>query len=879
MNWRIQVLGRLAVTQGSTLITRFESRKVAVLLAYLALHPGRAHPREELVEMLWPEVEPETGRQRLRQALSSLRRQLEPPGTPYGAVLMADRFDIQLNPDAFTCDAADLERRLRQRRYREAKALYAGELLPGFYEEWILTERYRLEALVENLPDTPDEADPVEGAAAKGEGALVLLPVYLTAFFGREEERAALPTLLGAHRLVTITGMGGSGKTRLAVEAARLTAPDYALTAFVPLAQCASPDQIVDHIRTALGLPASTVNALDQVKHVLAGRKTLLVLDNFEQLVDSGGALVVETLLAQLPTLTCLVTTRRLLGISGEQERPLAPFPDPPENASLADTAQSPGIALFVNRAREARPDFQLTTRNRSDLVALCRDLEGVPLALELAASRIRVLSPSEMRAQMTSRLEWLVRSGPGADKQPRHRSLLATLEWSWRLLSPHQQRFLAALTVFRGGWSAEAAASVCEKADARERLEALVMDSLLFSQEGSDGATRFSMLEAIRAFVQERFPVGERSELRARHRAFFLELANAPEPKIETLQVEAANLTEALETAIQDNDVESAFRLCLALDDRWLMVAGAQTALALLGRSLALEGGQLRARLETFDLASNLALMIGNTAAAEDFIREAFRLAAAGSAERASVLVMEARVSLLRFTTTPETPVRLREALALARQADAKRVEASALRLLALLASRRGDLSEAQQNLNEGIALFQAANDRKGIVYARDNLANTYMILGDLEQALALYFDCKQRAEALGDFVYQAKVYQNLATAYARQRRWNEAVIMGLECIRRNHALGNVRILCYALWNLPEPLIHLGKAEMAVPLLGFAEHFWIRTYGPLSEADRDYCDDMLALAAVSLGESQTAGLRDFGAQWTLPQAVTHALS
>ena len=153
-------------------------------------------------------------------------------------------------------------------------------------------------------------------------------------------------------------------------------------------------------------------------------------------------------------------------------------------------------------RAQAARPGFQLTEANRADVSALCRALDGLPLALELAAARIRALSPSEMRSQLQDRFQWLARSGPGADKEPRQRSLQNALEWSWRLLSPPQQRFLAALSIFRGGWTAPLAAQVCGIEDARERLENLVMDSLVVSEETPSGATRFRMLETVRVWA-----------------------------------------------------------------------------------------------------------------------------------------------------------------------------------------------------------------------------------------------------------------------------------------------------------------------------------------------------------------------------------------
>ena len=217
--WQVELLGGLRATQGERVVTRFETGRVAALLACLALFP-RSHPREELIERLWPDVAPEVGRNRLRNALATLRGQLEPPGVPAGSVLSTDRFAVMLPRQNVETDVARWERLIQARKYAEAEALWKGELLPGFYDDWIVEERERLNALRTSGPTLPPVPSP-ESPTPSPQEALVALPGYLTRFFGRTTEREQLAALLDTEHLVTVTGPGGVGKTRISVEVAR----------------------------------------------------------------------------------------------------------------------------------------------------------------------------------------------------------------------------------------------------------------------------------------------------------------------------------------------------------------------------------------------------------------------------------------------------------------------------------------------------------------------------------------------------------------------------------------------------------------------------------------------------------------------------------
>jgi predicted ATPase len=889
MNWRVQLLGGLALNQGSQVITHFESTRAALLLAYLALSPQRSHPREELCELLWPEIDIDISRPRLRQALYSLRHQLEPPGVPSGSVLIADRHSLRLNPAAVHCDATDFERLVRMGRYTEARVLYAGDLLPGYYDDWVLQERYRLADLHDSLPPTPLAAPEDEREQTRAEALerpqhictplparLLTLPAYLTDLLGREIEQQRLVAQLTYARLLTLTGLGGVGKTRLAVSVGREVSVRYDAVVFVPLADTAAPMQLLEMIRFAMGLPASSAPPLEQIGTAFADSQVLLILDNFEHLVEAGGGAIVETLLARLPGLTCLVTSRRVLGVPGEEEFLLVPLPLPSALEPLTELARNPAIALFVRRAQAVRPGFHLTEHNRADLLTLCCSLEGVPLALELAAGRIRALTPAEMQTQIQDRFAWLVRLGPGADKEPRQRSLWAALEWSWRLLSPRQQRFLSILSVFRGGWTAEVAADVCEAHDARERLEALTMDSLVVSEETSAGTTRFHMLEMVRAFVRERLGAGATLACR-RHRAAFLAIAIRSEAEGSSLLAEAENLAAALETAIESADAETAFSLCVAVDERWPALTGLSPALALMRRALQLPDGNLRARMETLRLVSYFTALAGGHAEAWELTEQATRTAGSRPVERAIALIAQCHVGLAGYRTE-DFVSRLQEALVLARKAGEPKIVGRALHLLGMIANRRGDFAEAKLHLAEALDVLESGGDRHGVSAALDSLANTAVQSGDLERALELYALCQDRAAAFGNVFYEAKIYQNLATVYARQERWQESLTAGRECIRRSHALGNDYIILFALWNLAEPLTYVSREATAAQLVSFTARVWTEQFGPLNEQDASYFEMIREQVASTLGAVRTEELRRAGERLSLSQAVVLAL-
>jgi len=755
------MLGQLRACHTARTINRFSTQKTGLLLAYLAYYRKRVHPREELAELFWPDSDVEACRTNLRVALLSLHRQLEPPGTPAGSVLMCQRTCVQLNPQVITTDVADFEAALQaawleddpiqQAHYlSEALNLYRGVLLPGFYEEWVLTERDRLAdahvgalkqliAILEKAGDlnraveyahqavvadplreeihldlmrlyaatgrpaaalrqyqelerllreelkeepseearvfverlqkrryvaamhrrrtiqsqsdsrnrgdsvalpwpqpqrlresprppvaapppqdngsrnpslagkkavgrqhgTQDNGLPNTSSPRSAEAPSLRLPMQFTRFFGREEEIARLQELVNGERaddhsrLITLTGPGGSGKTRLAIECVRQAASVRAGAVwFVPLADLIDARLIPAAILGTLCPNTSTRSeALEEVVAALANRPTLLILDNFEHLVESGAALV-KTLLECVPTLTCLVTSRQRLGLEGEQEFPVAPLPTPSAPGTPERLLEFASVQLFVDRAQLTRPDFQVTARNAADVAALCDRLEGIPLAIELAAPWIQSLTPAQILSRIERRFDLLV--SRRRDIGPRHVTLRAALEWSYRLLSPELQRFFARLSVFRGGWTLETAEAVCGNAEVWEYgsqaptqppshtstphlLARLQAHSLVVAEE-AEGGMRYRLLETLREYANEQLSAAERERLARRHAAYYLELAENTKAKgagaeqaegLARLEEEHDNFRAALEWALA-SEPEIALRLTVALWRFW---------------------------------------------------------------------------------------------------------------------------------------------------------------------------------------------------------------------------------------------------------------------------------------------------------------------
>lgn len=1051
--WRIELLGGLRAVHEDQVVSRFGRRKNGQLLAYLAFHRRRSLPRDELVEIFWPESDPAAGHRDLRRALWSLRRQLEPPTVPPGAVLLSRHSALQLNPELCTSDVAQFEAALRAadhaagdlekiQRLTEAGERYRGELLPGSLASWVLPERQRLaeafqlgvEQLIDllqkqgNLPralewarravaadrlreeghhmlirllaaagqptealrqyeeleclmrqelgDAPGreiralvreierrtcgrdiqqaiqttksprapelgvslpplplpigtvtfllteieeelaleehagDAYPIAlvsyrallqrlaqeqggylvtpevgpeatarvsflmafrragdalAAAVAGQQALAAqswpdavgvpqtrmalhignaelhegcyrgqaldratrilpvghggqilcseetavllrrdlepdvrftdlgtyrlwdgtaperlfqvdypgmtprefpplkaprggvshLPRQFTRFFGRQQEIQRLCDLLlpPGGRMVTLTGPGGSGKTRLAVEvAARLAEPFHGAVWFVPLLDLTDPRLIIDQVREALHLPRlPNWEPLEQVVDALSRQPSLLLLDNFEQLLVDG-AQTVQTLRERVATLTLLVTSRQRLSLPGERQFPVWPLPTPREPGAPEQLSRNESVQLFVDRAQAVRPDFQITHRNGAAVAELCRRLEGIPLALELAAARAQVLTPAQMLAHLDQRFKLLIARQTDGDR--RHGSLWETLDWSYQLLPPDLQRFFARLSIFRGGWTSAAAGAVCEVADesrVQRYLEQLRECSLVLAEEVPD-EMRFRMLETLREYASERLTPEEHVEAADRHLGYYLVLAelaqermtnNEQLPWLERLDHEHENLRIALAWSVDTNQIEHGLRLVTALLRFWTARGHLHEVRRQMGELLKLPDNTNHplVRANALHAAGWLAAEQRDYGATRAYFRESLAIfESRNDGVGTAVLLRDLASFDIDDKNWSVARARLRKSLRLCAALGVDWGTANALQSLARLHGLQGKHDEARKFIAEALSLRRKLNDPSRLAWTSVESARLERDAGELSTARRLF-------------------------------------------------------------------------------------------------------------------------------------------
>ncbi|CAN5327349.1 BTAD domain-containing putative transcriptional regulator [soil metagenome] len=614
----ISVLGQFRVRIGERDIPpdAWKRRKAAAIVKILALAPDHRLHREQMMELLWPELHPEQAANSLYQALHALRRTVDPVGAGgVRHVILRDQV-VQINPDipvrvdvvTFE-DAGAAARRLRDwRSYRQALELYTGDLLPDDrYEPWASDRREELRdeyiSLLLELADLHDEtgdhsdtiaelrrvvgADPLHEPAHRalmrlyarsghrqhairqfdtlrdalaselevepepeserlidqiraGDSAELVrhdvppgdsvhpqslhnLPAPMSSFIGREREAAEVRALLGAARLLTLTGSGGCGKSRLALEVAGTVLDDYADGVWlVELAALTDPELVSQAIATALDIREMPGQPLSEtLQNWLKTRGTLIVLDNCEHLIDAC-ARAVEGLLRASPGLRVLATSREPLRIGGELTWlvPSLSLPDPRQHSDPDELLAYESVQLFVDRASQIGPGFTLTSENAAAVAQLCYRLDGIPLAIELAAARVRALNVGQIVERLDDRFQLL--SGGSRAALSRQQTLRAALDWSYDLLSEPECILFARLAVFSGSFDLDATEHVCDIAPLGAfgiaDLLTLLVDRSLVVVSVVDGSIRYSLLETMREYARER--LAEHGETDALHRA-----------------------------------------------------------------------------------------------------------------------------------------------------------------------------------------------------------------------------------------------------------------------------------------------------------------------------------------------------------------------
>jgi predicted ATPase/DNA-binding CsgD family transcriptional regulator len=605
-------------------------------------------------------------------------------------------------------------------------------------------------------------------------------PLELTSFVGREREIAELEGLLaGETRLLTLTGPGGSGKTRLALEVATQAVERFEDGVWwVELAPISDPDLLPQAVAQVLHVHEHPGRSLtDAIAHDLRDLDILLVLDNCEHLLEACAGLV-EVLLHRCAGLEIVATSREPLGVKGEGNFPVSPLslPDPGRQQSFEDLAEYEAIRLFVERARDVAPDFGLTEQNADAVARLCRRLDGMPLAVELAAARVRVLSVE----QISSRLEesFALLAGGSRTAMPRQRTLGATIDWSYDLLSEKEQALFRNLAVFTGRFGMEAAEAVCsgenlEREGVFDLLTHLVEKSLVLVVE-RDGEARYRLLETVRQYGKEKLrETGEAEPVQERHAKYYLAFAEEAEPELKgerqaewlgRLERDSGNLRTALEWSSEGGNLGLALRLSAALERFWWARGYLSEGRRWLDRSLGGSGAApASARALALNEAGWLALWQADHAQAVEFLEVSLGSFKELEDERG---IATALTNLGHTVLHQDDKDRLR---ALCGEAEALRGRfvdrwaiAELLIFLGMATLYEGDHRRAVALLEESMASFQDLGDTQRVTICLTYLWMAALEGGDHQRTAALLEEDFRRLQRL-EIKPQIQIYDGL--------------------------------------------------------------------------------------------------------------------
>ncbi|MBX3120206.1 MAG: hypothetical protein KF784_14165 [Fimbriimonadaceae bacterium] len=835
---RIELFGGLRVIHGDRVISRFQTQKTGALLAYLAMHLDRPIAREVIAELLWPDGDPIAIRNRLNQAVSSLRRQLHPPGVAQGSILVADHHTVSLNAAIVTVDVIEFMDCVKSAKEEtdegqklahliKAASLYKGDLLDGYYEEWAFGERLRLNDLYANILNglvrlfaangdidnaieagsklllvdpteekyhnhlirlyiaagrpkaaiaqyeelvrslatldlTPtetavtlrQEAEDLLGKGAEEEVVTISeqkgrldavsarfktvqpgLPRFYTRFIGRDEELNSIDSQLnGQIRLLSLTGMGGSGKTRLAVEAAWKAAERFEnRVGFVSLVDTVASDEVPDVIARELSVPSNSSSGIERLIDYLSDFPNyLLVLDNLEHLADQDLSCIARLLLA-VPNLSILATSRQTLNIDGEHTLPLLPLAIPcmTPATTLEELSVNPSIELFVNRAQSVRQDFQLTDRTAEALVDLCRRLEGIPLAIELAAAWARSMTASQMLDQVSAHYDRL--ESRRKDINPRHRSVRAAIDGSYAMLEPELQSAFQRLSIFHGGWTHDAAAHVCPDSDIGAALQAIEEQSLIIADPTVEGM-RFRMLETLQTYAQDQVSPSVKTETGWLHAEYFADLVTRARTMvggtgIHLVEPDYANVATALSWYRKQNDIPNELKLAAEIGGFMLL-----TNRTKVGRDW-LEVAMDRAkevdiepnvRAEGYMNLGKMAWVQGEYSIATGHLRHALELfESTGNVQGQIEVQVELQLEAHRQSNFAETRDILQGILKKVREVGDKDAEAVALRRLGNAHVELGDREAAKECYEASLKVGREMNSAEHIATAFGALGN----------------------------------------------------------------------------------------------------------------------------------------------------------
>jgi predicted ATPase/class 3 adenylate cyclase len=723
------------------------------------------------------------------------------------------------------------------------------------------------------------------------------LPVQPTPLVGREKEVAEVCGQLRRAdlRLLTLTGPGGTGKTRLGLQGAAELLDEFEDGVFfVALSPIRDPALVAPTIAGALDVREISGRPVEErLKDYLRNKEMLLVLDNFEQVVEA--APLVGSLLGSCPGLKVLATSRATLRLYGEHELPVPPL-------AVADTKRLPeiralakygAVRLFIDRAQDVKPNFAITNENAPAVAEICARLDGLPLAIELAAARIKLLPPEALLGRLSNRLKLL--TGGARDLPARHQTLRGAIEWSHDLLDEGEKTLFARLAVFSGGRTLEAIEAVCDArgdlpVDAFEGVSSLLDKSLLRREEGLEDEPRLVMLETIHEFAREKLEEsGEAEEIGRLHAEYFLHLAEEAEPKLvgpdqaawmDRLEAEHDNFRAALSWSLGGGDIELGLRLAGALwrfwhwRDHWREgsswyeegLKGGDTAPQAVRAKALLGAGVLLRRQDEFEsstehLEKSLALyrQLGDTRGAATSLGNLGHIALDwGDFERAERL--------------------LEESLALARESGSSWDTCNALRNLARLEWYRGKRERAQTLGEESFSIARKSGNTYAIAVASSNLAIMAMLGGDYERAETLYEEILGLDRRIGDRSNEALHLNNFALLSLLRGEYGRAAALSSESLALSRELLDHVGVTVCLDTLAAVSGEQGDVSRAARLWGAAEALREAIGIPQPPDDKEVLDPFLKAARSRLDETAWNELWTEGRTMTQERAVALAL-
>ena len=864
---RIWLLGGFRVRVGSRDVdpAAWRLRKARSLVKLLALSPGGRLHREQVLEFLWPHLDPDAAANNFRKTLHIVRRTLEPAGTGEAArycrvhddvVTLAAPGAAWIDVDAFSAVAAEARDGGDPAGYRAALELYAGDLLPeDQYEEWSAGRRESLrqewlavladlaavyesqrdatraietlqllvardagredahrslmrlyaltgqrqqalrqyqvlkESLSREFEAEPDEAsrrlyEDIQAGRLSGQAGSPAvkaarppvdfratgrtnLPLQLTSFVGRARELAELRNSLVDTRQLTLTGAGGVGKTRLALEVAARLLQDFPDGVWLAdLSVVADPALVPQAVAGAVNVREESgrpVSAL--LGDYFLAKHALLLLDNCEH-VAAACAQLAEHLLRRCPDLHVLATSREVLGMQGELVHRVSSLstPDTRRPSPFGELREFEAVRLLVDRAALSRPGFELTEENAPMVGLICAHLDGIPLAIELAAARLKSLPVDAIAARLDSRFRLL--SGGTRTALSRHQTLRAAMDWSYDLLSGPERTLLRALSVFAGGFTLEAAQALgaSDQADEMDVLELLgrLVDKSMVQLETPAGSARYRLLETVREFARVKLAEsGEADAARRRHAAFFLGLAERAEPELrgprqaswlDRLEAEHDNFWAALEWSLGQQTDDTGLRLAVALAGYWHARGYLTEGREWLERALRLgsEAGPVYAK--ALEGAARLAFAQDDFERTVTILEKAVPLARAGGDAQGLMLSLAwLGHAVWHRGDRSRSAALCAESLALSRSAAPGWATAVALAEVATVAQHEGERERAIPLLEESLAVFRAAGDRAGIGRCLQWLGVEAANQGDYARAAALMQEALELQRHLG--------------------------------------------------------------------------------------------------------------------------------